>query len=80
MAVEDHGLGPDGTGRVPLAEGWLAVIEASERAASVSYTDPGGTPRKSLPAAVKQASADNLCRAASRRQGDGRGHRHPGHQ
>jgi hypothetical protein len=60
MAVEDHGLGSDGTGRAPLAEGWLAVIQASERTASVSYTDPGGTPRKSLPAAIKQASADSL--------------------
>jgi hypothetical protein len=60
MAVEDHGLASDGTGRVPLAEGWLAVIQASERTASVGYADPGGTPRKSLPAAVKQASADSL--------------------
>jgi len=60
MAVEDHGLGSDGTGRAPLAEGWLAVIQASERTASVSYTDPSGTPRKSLPAAIKQASADSL--------------------
>jgi hypothetical protein len=60
MAVEDHGLGSDGTGRALLAEGWLAVIQASERTASVSYTDPGGTPRKSLPAAIKQASADSL--------------------
>ncbi len=60
MAVEDHGLGPDGTRRAPLADRWLAVIAASARTAGVSYTDPGGTPRKSLPAAVKQASADSL--------------------
>jgi Domain of unknown function (DUF4132) len=60
MAVEDHGLGSDGTGRTPLAEGWLAVIQASERTASVSYTDPHGETRKSLPAAIKQASDDGL--------------------
>jgi hypothetical protein len=63
MAVEDHGLGSDGTARVQLAESWLAVIQASERTASVSYADPGGTPRKSLPAAVKRASADSLAAA-----------------
>jgi len=60
MAVEDHGLGSDGTRRLLLTEGWLAVIQASERTASVSYTDPRGGPRKSLPAAIKQASADSL--------------------
>jgi hypothetical protein len=60
MAVEDHGLDSDGTSRALLNEGWLAVIEANGRTAGVSYTDPGGTPRKSLPAAIKQASADSL--------------------
>ena len=60
MAVEDHGLSADGTRRVPLADGWLAVIEADARAARLGYEDPGGKPRKSLPPAVKQASAGNL--------------------
>jgi hypothetical protein len=60
MAAEDHGLGPDGTRRAPLADGWLAVIEATARTASVSYADPAGTHRKSLPTAVKQASTDCL--------------------
>jgi hypothetical protein len=60
MAVEDHGLSPDGTRRVPLADGWLAVIEADARAARLGCEDPDGKPRKSLPPAVKQASADAL--------------------
>lgn len=60
MAVEDHGLGPDGTRRVALAGGWAAVAETDGRAARIGYEDPGGKPRKSLPAAVKQASAGTL--------------------
>lgn len=60
MAVEDHGLGPDGTRRVALADGWAAVVEADGRAARISYEDPAGQPRKSLSAAVKQASTDTL--------------------
>ena len=60
MAVQDHGLSPDGTRRVPLADGWLAVIEADARAARLGYEDPGGKPRKSLPPAVTQASAGAL--------------------
>lgn len=60
MAVEDHGLSPDGTRRVPLADGWLAVIGADARAARLGYEDPDGKPRKSLPPAIKQASADAL--------------------
>ncbi|MBO0806231.1 MAG: DUF4132 domain-containing protein [Nocardiopsaceae bacterium] len=59
-AVEDHGLGPDGTRRVALADGWAAVAETDGRTARIGYEDPGGTPRASLPAAVRQASADAL--------------------
>jgi hypothetical protein len=60
MAVEDHGLSPDGTRRVALADRWAAVAETDGRAARIGYEDPGGKPRKSLPVAVKQASADTL--------------------
>jgi uncharacterized protein DUF4132 len=60
MAVEEHGLGPDGTRRTVLAEGWLAVVQADARTARLGYEDPGGRPRKSLPPAVKQASAGLL--------------------
>ena len=60
MAVENHGLGPDGSRRVPLADGWTAVAGTDGRATWSGYEDPGGKPRKSLPAAVKQASADAL--------------------
>lgn len=59
-AVEDHGLGPDGTSRRPLAGSWLAVIQAGPRTATVSYEGPDGKPRKSLPPAIKEASADAL--------------------
>jgi len=60
MAVEDHGLSPDGTRRVALAGGWAAVAETDGRAARIGYEDPGGKPRTSLPAAVNQASSDTL--------------------
>jgi hypothetical protein len=56
--VEHHGLGPDGTSRRPLAESWLAVIQAGPRTATLGYQGPDGKPRKSLPPAVKDASAD----------------------
>jgi Domain of unknown function (DUF4132) len=60
MAVEAHGLGPEGTRRSVLAEGWLAVVRADARTARLGYENPGSQPRKSLPAAVKQASAGLL--------------------
>jgi Domain of unknown function (DUF4132) len=59
-AVEDHGLGPDGTSRRPLAGPWLAVLQAGPRTATLGYQGPDGKPRKSLPPAVKDASADAL--------------------
>jgi hypothetical protein len=58
MAVEDYGLSRDGTRRVGLPEAWVAVIEADARTARLGYEDPGGKPRKSLPPAIRQASAD----------------------
>lgn len=60
LTVEDHGLSPDGTRRVMLSGAWLAVIKTDARTARLSYEDPGGKPRKSLPAAVKEASAGTL--------------------
>ena len=60
MAVEDHGLSPDGARRLLLPEAWQAVIEADARTARLGYEDPDGKPRKSLPPAIKQASADTL--------------------
>ncbi len=59
-AVEDHDLGPDGTSRRPLAGSWLAVLQAGPRTAALGYEDADGKPRKSLPPAVKDASADAL--------------------
>ena len=59
-SVEDHDLAPDGTSRRPVAESWQAVIQAGPRTATVSYEDPDGKPRKSLPPAIKSASADAL--------------------
>lgn len=60
MTVEAHGLSPDGTRRVVLPEAWLAVIETDARTARLSYTGPGGKPRTSLPATVKEACAGTL--------------------
>ena len=58
MAVEDCGLGSDGTRRVALADGWAAAARTDGRAAWISYEHPDGKPRKSLPAAVRQADDD----------------------
>lgn len=60
LAVEDHGLAPDGTRRVPLEDGWSAVLQAGARTATIAYTGPDGKPRKSLPKAVREGSADAL--------------------
>lgn len=60
MAVEDHGLSLDGNRHIPLADGWLAIIQADARVARLGYQDPGGKPHKSLPSAIRQASADAL--------------------
>jgi hypothetical protein len=57
-AVEDHDLSTDGTRVCRLPSGWTVVLEAGARTAQLCYLDPGGKPRKSLPTAVKQASAD----------------------
>ena len=63
MAVEEHGLSPEGTRRTALPEAWLAVIEADARTARLSYLDPGGRARKSLPPSVRQAGATALAAA-----------------
>ena len=50
MAVEDHGLGSDGTGRAQLAEGWLAVIQrASVRPVSATRTPVARRGSRCLP-------------------------------
>ena len=59
-AVEDHDLGPDGTSRRPLAGSWLAVLQVGPCTATLGYRGPDGKPRKSLPSAIKDASADAL--------------------
>ncbi len=64
LTVEEHGLSPEGTRRIPLSGGWLAVIEADARTARLSYLDPDGRPRASLSPAVKQASASTLAAAS----------------
>jgi hypothetical protein len=59
-AVEDHGLAPDGTRSIPLADGWTAVLTAVSRGAGIGYRDVDGKARKSLPIPVKAASAEAL--------------------
>lgn len=59
-AVEDHGLDPDGTRRVKLANGWTAVLEAGPLSAQLAYLGPDAKPRKSVPPAVKASSAEAL--------------------
>lgn len=57
-AVEDHGLGPDGTRSSRLPSGWTIVLQAGTPTAQLAYLDPSGKPRRSLPATVKRARAD----------------------
>ena len=59
-AVEDHGLSPDGTRAIPLADGWTAVLTAGSRGADIGYRDLDGKARNSLPAPVKAASGEAL--------------------
>jgi len=58
-SVEDHGLDPDGTRRVPLSSG-SALIEVDGRSASLVYFDQEGRRRKSVPADVKETDAGTL--------------------
>jgi hypothetical protein len=58
-AVEDHGLDPDGTRRVPLSSG-SALIEIDGRSAWLVYLDQEDTRRKSVPADVKETDAETL--------------------
>jgi hypothetical protein len=58
QGVEDHGLSPDGTLAVPLAEGWTAVLAAGARTATVGYLHSDGGSRASLPAAIRRQSGD----------------------
>jgi hypothetical protein len=58
--ADDYGLHWDGTRRVPLAGGWMAVLQAGAVTACVTYQGPDGTPRPALPAEVKTGSAGKL--------------------
>jgi hypothetical protein len=58
-AVEDHGLGADGTREVRLARG-SARVETDARAATLAYLDEAGTRKKSFPADVKESDAETL--------------------
>jgi hypothetical protein len=58
-AVEDHGLDPDGTRRVPLSSG-SALIEIDGRSASLVYLDDRHTRRRSVTANLKQTDAETL--------------------
>jgi hypothetical protein len=58
-AVEDHGLDPDGTRRIPLSAG-SALIETDGRSAWLVYLDQGERRRKFVPADVKETDAETL--------------------
>ena len=58
-AVETHDLAPDGTRDVPLSRG-SARVAVDARSAALGYVDEDGTPRKSFPAAVKEADGETL--------------------
>src|SRR5271165_745795 len=57
---DDYGLHWDGTRRVPLHGGWMAVLRAGATTAGITYRGPDGMTRTALPAGVKSASADKL--------------------
>lgn len=58
-AVETHDLDADGKRRAPLSRG-SAEIVVDGRTAALLYVDEKQTPRKSVPADVKQADAETL--------------------
>ncbi|TCN44368.1 uncharacterized protein DUF4132 [Kribbella orskensis] len=58
-AVETHDLDNDGERRVSLSRG-SALIVVDGRTASLVYVDENQTPRKSVPADVKQADVETL--------------------
>jgi hypothetical protein len=58
-AVEDHGLDPDGTRRVPLSAG-SALIEIDGRSAWLVYLDREARRRRFVPADVKKIDAGTL--------------------
>ncbi|MFI6826436.1 DUF4132 domain-containing protein [Kribbella sp. NPDC050241] len=58
-AVETHDLDKDGERRVSLSRG-SALIVVDGRTASLVYVDENQTPRKSVPADVKQTDAETL--------------------
>jgi hypothetical protein len=60
QGVDDYGLHWDGTRRVPLNDGWMAVLQAGAAAAGIAYRGPDGIPRTEPPAEVKARSAGKL--------------------
>lgn len=57
--VDDHGLDADGTRDTPLAVGTGRIV-VDARAAKLVYLDAAGTPRKTIPKAVRDADAVTL--------------------
>jgi hypothetical protein len=60
QGVDDYRLHWDGTRRVPLSGGWMAVLQAGATTAVITYRGPDGIPRTAVPTEVKSASADKL--------------------
>lgn len=58
-AVESHNLERDGTRSIALSRG-AARVEVDGRGARLIYLDADGSPKRSFPAAVKEADADAL--------------------
>lgn len=60
QAVEDHGLGRDGTRTVRLSSRGSARIEVGPRAAGLVFVDEDGGAKKTFPADVKAADETTL--------------------
>src|ERR1700752_4796957 len=60
QGVDDYGLHWDGTRRVALRGGWVAVLQAGATTAGITYRGPDGIPRTAVPTEVNSASADKL--------------------
>src|SRR5215469_12113484 len=58
--ADDHGLRWDGTRRVPLSSGWMAVLQAGAATAGITYRGPDGRRSTALPAGVKARGAGSL--------------------
>jgi hypothetical protein len=60
QGVDDYRLHWDGTRRVPLHGGWMAVLQAGTATAGLTYRGPDGMTRAALPTEVKARSANKL--------------------